>query len=271
MASTAFPRVESIVDGQRVWQSGSGQAVVLLHGVGMDLSMWDLVAKRLEKRFLVVRYDMIGHGPARQPPPPYSLAMYVEQLSRVLQAKAVSAAGIVGFSMGSLVAEAFALAYPAKARWLVALNGVFNRSDAERAAVLERVASAEVQGLAAGLDAALDRWFTPKFREKNPQVVESVRRQLMTNDKHAFAAAYRVFGTADAELATRLGEIKCATLAMTGEFDQRSTPAMAEAVAKRVPKGRCVTLSGQRHLTPLEVPDQISDQIEAFLRWQSLL
>lgn len=270
-APTSVGLIEIIVDGQRVWRSGSGQPVVLLHGVGMDLSMWDFVAERLQRQFLVLRYDMIGHGPSQQPDPPYSLSMYVEQLSLVLAANGIAAAGIVGFSMGSLVAEAFALAHPAKTKWLIALNGVFNRSDADRAAVLKRVADAEVQGPTAGLDVAIDRWFTPQFREQNPEIVESVRQRIMADDKHAFAGAYRVFGTADAELAPHISEIECPTLSMTGEFDQRSTPEMAKAIAKLVRNGEYAILAGQRHLTPLEVPDQISGHLERFLRSRSLL
>lgn len=42
--------------------AGTGPPVVLVHGFGLDLRMWDPQVKRLADRFMVVRYDCRGFG-----------------------------------------------------------------------------------------------------------------------------------------------------------------------------------------------------------------
>jgi pimeloyl-ACP methyl ester carboxylesterase len=44
------------------------------------------------------------------------------------------------------------------------------------------------------------------------------------------------------------------TLAMTGELDPGSTPAMSHALANAVPGGQAVVLAGLHHLPPIEAP-----------------
>ena len=51
---------------------------------------------------------------------------------------------------------------------------------------------------------------------------------------------------------------------MPAAEDRRSTADMARRLAAKLPHGRCVILPEQRHLTPLEVPDQLADTIADF-------
>jgi len=249
---------ESMIDGTHYRRSGSGTPIVLIHGVGADLEMWQPVAERLTPFHDVLRYDMLGHGASAKPPGPYRLDDFVEQLRRVADGLDVRKFVLVGFSMGGLVAQAFTLAAPARVERLVLLNTVFDRSPQERAAVEARVREVLSGGHEAGIAAAIERWFTPAFRAARPEVIGAVRRRLETNDLPAYAAAYGLFGTADRELAGRIGDIAVSTVVVTGAEDERSTAAMARAMAERLPRGRCHIIPGQRHMTPLEVPDLVA-------------
>jgi 3-oxoadipate enol-lactonase len=48
--------------------------------------------------------------------------------------------------------------------------------------------------------------------------------------------------------------------------DQRSTPAMAMALADALPDGRATILPGLRHLTPLEAPKVIAELVDQFTK-----
>ena len=61
MSADGFVRL----DGR---ESGSRPPLVLVHGVGLDHTMWDLVVDDLAADRLVIRYDLLGHG--RSPDPP---------------------------------------------------------------------------------------------------------------------------------------------------------------------------------------------------------
>jgi (E)-2-((N-methylformamido)methylene)succinate hydrolase len=237
--------------------------LVLIHGVGLDHTMWLPVMAALPTR-RTIAYDMIGHGCSTKPPGPYVLGTFVDQLSNVADALDCEI-DLVGFSMGALVAQGFALTTAgACVRKMVLLNAVYNRTADERRAILDRVAEVRAGGFAATVEPALQRWFTPSLATARPDVVESVRQTLLDNDVRAYADAYDVFATADAELADCVSGITMPTLVATGSDDQRSTPAMTTTLANRLPNGHSVILPGLRHLTPLETPDQVAKLIDDF-------
>jgi pimeloyl-ACP methyl ester carboxylesterase len=238
-------------------------ALVLVHGVGLDHMMWQPVVAALPHR-RTITYDMIGHGAGGKPTGPYSLSTFVDQLSSIVDAIG-DEVDLVGFSMGALVAEGFAMSSGGeRIRRMVLLNGVHRRESAERQAITDRVAEVRAGGFAASVEPALERWFTPEFRSAYPTEVAKVRQRLLANDVRAYADAYEVFATADAEVSDRVGEISVPTLVATGSDDQRSTPAMAMALAQALPSGRARVLPGLRHLTPIEAPAVVAAMIDEF-------
>jgi len=249
---------------------GTGPPLVLIHGVGLDLDMWDALAAALAPRHQVVRYDMIGHGgtPAQvgeSGSGRLELGDFVDQLDELLRSLDLSRIALIGFSMGALVAQTFAIAQPNRVRRLAIVNGVYDRDPAQRAAVLARWRAAVEQGPEALIEAALVRWFSPDFAARNPAVPAALRRRLEGNDRDGFLAAYRVFAEADAALAGRLGAIPCPALVMTGSDDPGSTPEMARAMAAVLPNARLEILPGARHMMPLEAAAAVNAALGAFL------
>jgi pimeloyl-ACP methyl ester carboxylesterase len=249
---------DGFLDGTHYRISGAGAPVILIHGVGADLEMWEPVAALLAPTHRVVRYDMLGHGASIKPPGPYRLDDFVQQLERFADGLGIERFALAGFSMGGLVAQGFALAQAGRVDRLALLNTVFDRSAAERAAITARVREIANGGYAASIAPALERWFTPEFRNRRPEIVAAVRRRMQSNDVQAYTAAYDVFATVDAELASVIGRIAAPTIVVTGAEDQRSTPAMARAMAERLRHARVQIVPGQRHMMPLEVPDLVA-------------
>ncbi len=237
--------------------------LVLVHGVGLDHTMWLPVMAILARR-RTVAYDMVGHGHAAKPAGPYTLDTFVEQLAAIVDALDCDI-DLVGFSMGALVAQGLALSgTSSRIRRMVLLNGVYDRSPDERGAIVDRVVEVRNGGLAGTIEPAIERWFTPSFAAARPEVLAAVRQRLRANDVRAYADAYEVFATADAELADRVGSIVAPTLVATGRGDQRSTPAMAEALANALPHGQSMILNRLRHLTPIEAPNVVAALIDDF-------
>ena len=259
-----MPVIDQILaDGTHVRVEGAGRPLVLVHGVGMDLTMWDPLAARLTD-FQLIRYDMIGHGSSPKPAGPYHLKDYVDQLLRLAHALQLKEFDLLGFSMGGLVAQGFAVQHGNLLDRLFLLNTVYRRSDEERAAIARRVIDVGNGGYPASVDAAIERWFTPTFLRDNADIVGDIRKHMLGNDLAAYAAAYQVFATADAELAAVVAGITTPTLVMTGSDDQRSTVAMAQALAACMPRAQASVIAGQRHLTPIECPDEIAARIRDY-------
>ena len=110
------------------------------------------------------------------------------------------------------------------------LNGVHARTDAERQAIVDRVAEVRA-AFAASVEHALHRWFTPGFAAARPAVVDDVRQRLHANDVRSYGDAYEVFATADSYSVVVRTDHDADVWCATGGEDQRSTPAMAEALA----------------------------------------
>ena len=163
--------------GDTVFETaGAGPAVVLLHGLGLNRHMWDPQWEALTGRFQVLRYDLMGHGDSAKPQGPYRLEQFVAQLAALMDGLELERCALVGFSFGGMIIRAFALAHPARVSALAILNSAHNRTDAERAGVLERVEQATRCGPQATVDAALARWFTADFAARRPDVLDQVRR-----------------------------------------------------------------------------------------------
>lgn len=233
--------------------------LVLIHGVGLDRTMWGPLRARLPRP--VVTYDLLGHGDAPPLPRGSDLSTLVDQLAQVVG----EPVDLVGFSLGALIAQAFALTHPERVGRLVLISGVFDRTSAERAAILDRVDEVREGGYLNNVAQAMDRWFSAEFSAAHPHRRDKVLQRMLTNDVDSYANAYEIFATADESLVDRLPEISCPTLIVTGERDERSTPAMAHALAAAVKQGRADIIPSARHLTPLEAPAQLGALIERFL------
>jgi len=263
-AAAGAPRLRDHVHGGTWFRcDGQGDAVVLIHGVGLDHNMWERQVAGLKSQFQVITYDMLGHGQSAHPPDERFLADFVRQLHQLLMNLELRKVAIVGFSMGGLVAREFAAQYPEMTTKLVLMNTVFRRSPEQQAAVMARYEVSKSGRFEDGIDAAIRRWFSEDFARANTDVVEQVRTRLQKNDPKGYLKAYKVFATAIDPEGTL--PITCPALVMTGELDSGSTPEMAYALAESIKQGNAKILSGLRHMAPVEGADLVNHVLTEFL------
>ena len=213
------PVAERTPAGTSYLSVGQGQPVVLIHGVGLNKEMWGGQIVGLANDYRVIAYDMLGHGQSRVPAADTPLEGYADQLAELLEHLQIQQATVIGFSMGGLVARAFALNYPQRLAALVVLNSVFNRTPEQSAGVIARAAQAAELGPDANVDAALDRWFSREYKAANPAQVAAIRQVLASNDPQGYHTTYSLFATQDMYRAGDLGSIQVPTLIATGELD----------------------------------------------------
>lgn len=245
--------------------TGQGQPVVLIHGVGLNKEMWGGQVVGLATQYRVIAYDMLGHGDSPRPEPGTELLGYADQLRELLDHLGLTQVTVIGFSMGGLVARAFALHYPQYLQGLVVLNSVFNRTPEQRAGVIARTAQAAQHGPDANAEAALSRWFSREYQAANPAQIAAIRQTLASNDPQGYLTTYELFATQDMYRADDLGNIRVPTLIATGELDPGSTPEMAEQLAQRIPGARAAVLDEQRHMMPVESPRLVNQLLLDFL------
>jgi pimeloyl-ACP methyl ester carboxylesterase len=243
--------------------AGEGIPVALIHGVGSSLEAWDGVVEGLGAGYRSLRYDLRGHGASAKPPGPYDLDDFTGDLAALLDHVGFDRCHVVGFSLGGLIAQAFALAHPGRVERLALVSTVAGRTEEEKARVRARL-----EALAGGVSGdhfirSIDRWFTPAFQATHTEVIARLAEHNKRNDPAAYAAAYRVL--AEGDLADRLHLIEAETLVMTGEEDIGSNPRMARLMQARIPDARLEILPGLRHSILIEAPDRVAEALRAFL------
>ena len=124
---SAPPRDEWVSAGglklhYRDW-GGSGQPIVLLHGLASPCHIWDLVAPILARDFAVVALDQRGHGESDKPPDAYDFAAVSADLHGFIEATGVERPILVGHSWGGDVALEYAVAYPGSPTGLCFVDG----------------------------------------------------------------------------------------------------------------------------------------------------
>ena len=148
--------------------TGHGPAVVLAHGFGLDMRMWDPQVAHLAERFRVVRYDCRGFGSSGplDPAVPYT---HAGDLIALLDHLAIADAVLAGLSFGGRVVLQAALAAPTRVRGLALLDAVLDGVPWDRpsADALDEVArQVEAGGVLAGRAAWLAHPLFAAARER---------------------------------------------------------------------------------------------------------
>ncbi|GGJ98530.1 3-oxoadipate enol-lactonase [Lentibacillus kapialis] len=246
-------------------EKGNGPPVILIHGVGLDHTMFRHQIDFLSLSYKVIAYDMLGHGKSENPDGSYQLLHFVDQLNQLLMELKIERVNIVGFSMGAMVAQLFAIRFPEKVISLCIMSAVANRNEEQQQNIMKRVEQVKENGHLSTIDAALSRWFTQYFALVNTDLVNEVRSTLENNDSEAYLKAYSLFALSDQDLWHQLGSITSPTLIVTGEKDTGSTPDMAMQIGEKIHNSRVVIVPFVKHMLPMEGKKELEHHLLKFL------
>ena len=115
---------EIVLHGHRVFyrSAGSGQVIVLVHGITSTSATWFNVLPYLAEQFTVIAPDLLGHGESAKPRGDYSLGAYASGIRDLLIALGHERATFVGHSLGGGVAMQLAYQFPEHCERLVLVS-----------------------------------------------------------------------------------------------------------------------------------------------------
>ena len=237
--------------------------VVLLHAASLDLTYWDAQFEALSRAYDVLAFDWPGHGRSGGISGPVHFEEWAEVVAAVVRGATAGRAHIVGVSMGSMVAQHFALNHPDLVRSLCLIGSACTLADPVRQAMRERADKARQEGMQAVLAMATGHWFTPEFRQRRPDVIDRVEKTFLAFEPGQYAALWEMI--ASLETRARLTELDCPTLVVVGEQDASTPPAAARVIADQMAGARVETIPGAAHLVPMEAPRELNRLLQAFL------
>jgi 3-oxoadipate enol-lactonase len=250
-------KAESAVEVHHLLEGPEDAPVLVLsNSLGTTLEMWDKQARALGEPFRLVRYDHRGHGGSPVPPGPYRIEDLGRDVMVLLDRLEVERFSFCGLSIGGMVGMWLAGEIPERVEHLVlCCTAASFDPDAYRS----RARTVRKHGVAEVADAVLERWFTPDFRERRPDVLEWAGRMLRGTPPEGYAGCCEAI--AEADLVTRLGAIRATTLIIAGAEDPAAPPQRSESIHDAVREARLEILSPAAHLANVESPAAVTGAI----------
>ena len=242
-----------------------GEAIVLIHGLGLNRLIWQSFIPHLAKAYRVLSYDLYGHGESDPAPETPSLSLFARQIDEVMEHAGISSAHIIGFSIGGMINRRLAMDFPHRCKSLLILNSPHDRGEEAQQQVEARALKVQDEGKMATLPAALERWFTASFRSDHPEVLEKVKDWRQITDTKSYAGAAWVLAHGVRELINPVPPVDAPACIITTANDTGSTPTMAQKIADEIKHARLVILPELQHLGLLENPEAFISVIDDFL------
>jgi 3-oxoadipate enol-lactonase len=241
----------------------SAPRLALVHSLAMDHAFWAPVMEELAGYASIVAIDARGHGQSDKPAGPYQVSLMAQDLSDVIDAIGWKSVVVAGASMGGCVALQFAASHADKVCGLGLIDTTAWYGESALTDWTARAARAETEGLSALVEFQRTRWFSDEFKDRRREVVERCVETFLRNDVSAFSATCKMLGAFDGR--PLLSAVKCQATVVVGEEDYAAPPAMAAALHDGVAGSRYVLIPRARHLTPLETPGLVANELRALL------
>lgn len=112
------------IHGERLayYDEGSGDTVLLVHGMAGSSVTWREILPQLAKKYRVIAPDLLGHGQSAKPRTDYSLGAFAVGLRDLLDELEVDSATVVGHSLGGGIAMQFLYQHPDYCQRLVLIS-----------------------------------------------------------------------------------------------------------------------------------------------------
>ncbi|AKS46141.1 Pimeloyl-ACP methyl ester carboxylesterase [Octadecabacter temperatus] len=254
---------------QIAWQeagSTSNPTLIFLHAMAGSATAWAPQMDAFSSNFRCIAWDMPGFGDSADAPDGADMDWTVATLHRfVTQTLGLKSAHIVGLSVGGMILQHLAAAYPD----LVDSAAILDSSpkfgyggDSDPDAFADPI----LAGFDSGTTAA--QFSDGMIRAiVGPNCSEDVKLATIKSMSRAringLALTTRLIAHHDA--VDKLGDITCPTLAMAGADDAETPPAYAYAIAQMITGASATIIPNSGHIVNLENPTPVTARLRFFL------
>lgn len=250
-------------------QAGEGDDVLLLCGLGDDVTAWNGQLAPFSERYRVTVVDNRGVGRSSLPDGEFTVRDMAEDTAALCDAIGVGPAHVMGFSMGGAITQELAIARPDLTRSVVivgswAYSDRLFRTFIESSAYFAGIADddrtflmyflASTYSKAVFEDGRVDAFCDAMVNNPHPQSTEAFQRT---------ARAILHHDTRD-----RLAAIAVPALVLHGEEDIICPPRHSREIASLIQGARLVGVPGQAHQPFQENPTAFNETVQEF--WSSL-
>jgi 3-oxoadipate enol-lactonase len=234
---------------------GAGIPVVLIHGFSnFGLSWMQQLPLLVNHGYQAIVPDLYGHGLSEPASRVSSVDESADDIHALLDHLGTDPAVICGLSLGGMIAQQFALAYPERTRGLVIAN---SRATFAEPRLKEVVAGwiatfEQPQGALKRFEATWPILLNQAFRNSPSGIAVFEMWKALAARTDGSSLANVALGMTNFDVRARLGAIDVPTLVISGEHDALFPPAQSAEISQGIPGARFVTIAGAAHISCLD-------------------
>jgi pimeloyl-ACP methyl ester carboxylesterase len=218
--------------------------LVLIHGLGVDHRMWNPVLEELSKSYHVFNIDLPGFGaePPENGGQNASLINMADWLAKEISANLKGKTYLVGYSMGTTIAQLIALRHPHLVDRVALICGTARWGGSY---------SGRLSFLSPLLGRALQWWAWHEIRgaTKDPELLETAKDML--DRAHRPTMGRLMSGLLNIDLRPKLGDIECPVLIIVGGKDWMTPPNNVREIVTGIKDASAITIPEAKHFLSL--------------------
>ena len=251
---------------------GKGFPLIFVHGLGGDSRDWAFQLPAF-RRYRVFALDLRGHGRSEAPKGAYTLDSFTEDVAEFIKRFGISKCYYVGLSMGGMIGQNLAIKHPELLEALVLADtsptpGMHGRKGYEEAVRMFEASAkiAETKGRGPLVKATIPMLFTSGFIEKNPEVVENVKKLIAEGQTFGYVNAIRQIFLTNLDIYPQLPSIKIPTLIIIGRQDILTPLVESEKLHKAIENSTLEIIENCGHVSNIEQHEQFNRILNRFLK-----
>jgi pimeloyl-ACP methyl ester carboxylesterase len=267
----AQPAVKNVeIYGQTIHYveaGSSGPTIILLHGLGADLSSWDFTTPALAPKYHVYAPDQLGFGQSAKPLIDYRVGTLVDVLEGFYRKLGIAKATLVGNSLGGWVAMLFTIEHPEMVDKLVLIDSAGLSTKITGATETPDFLFQLNPSTVAGMKKLLGLVFYNQAMFANDAVArEAFAIKLKKGDGYTVDQFIHSILRGEDFVDGRLGAIAAPTLVLWGRQDRLIPLATAKLLAVRIHGAQLEDFDGCGHVPQIECAPQVNAALLKFLQ-----
>jgi len=251
-------------------ERGDGFPLVLIAGFGVDHMGWSAVIDNLAENYRVILFDNRGAGQSDAPDQSYDIAAMADDIAALLDHLQIEQAYICGHSMGTSVAQQFALKYPQKSKKMILCNALPKLNTLSRM-VFDIIDRMIVDGSSRDIlcdffvpwcysdDTLANLDNHPQVKERNAYAKTTLYPQSVVGFKRQLEAVKSFDITKEAK------NITVPTLLIAGDKDFLTPIEGSHYLADHIPQAELHIIKDTGHMSFVEKPKEFCEIVDTFL------
>lgn len=242
---------------------GEGECILILHGWGCNVTVYDGIIKTLVSSYRVLSLDMPGFGQTAEPVTSWCVDEYVDFVMKFISAMKIKSFHVIGHSFGGRV--------------ILKMNARLNSMEEKKPFTIEKVVMIDAAGIKPKKTLRqkislrlykMARAFMSlrPLKAMYPDAIDYMRKKRGSADYNSATPVMRetLVKVVNEDLRHLLPEIKVPTLLIWGENDTATPLSDAKLMEQEIQDAGLVVVEGAGHYSFLENAPLVHNVLKSF-------